>query len=628
MSGPKEKYLPEIDGLRALAILSVLVFHLDSGWLPGGFLGVDMFFVISGFLITRLIVNARAENQFSFRAFYLRRAWRLLPAFLVTLLLTWIIAWQVLFPLELKNFASTSMAALLSLSNYQLARGTDYFSPDATGNPLLHTWSLAVEEQFYLLYPLLLVLGLSCRAASRRLISAVVVTALFIASVVVSRGSGSHAFYGLEGRAWELAAGCFTAALMQHRAWLPPHFSWLGLALCAASLSLITLPMATVAGTVLLIATRAGGPGTMLHGLLVLPPVRYLGRMSYSLYLVHWPLFVLFRAWKGHWDVIDQMLCAAASLIIAAALHHGVENPLRRTADHRHQRWLVAAALMLVIGLMISADQVRRHNGFAGALAETWLRRVLPDCDVIKPAKATLLTIGQEGRTPEVFLLGDSHAQCLVHELHRELLAQGRAGQCWVAPATLPAAGVTSSEHSASLTAEVLPQIAAGPCRTVILCASWSWYLKPDRQPRIQMPADSTPEDMQQVVLQALTRTITLLTQAGKQVILLYPIPTMGRQVPQDMARALRHGESFPPEWVTLDAHRQFHARALQLLRQLEKACPVTAVHPEDILQKDGHLPYRSGGLSLYEDNSHLSGEGARHLLPGVLKSITLKTTQ
>jgi hypothetical protein len=383
--------------------------------------------------------------------------------------------------------------------------------------------------------------------------------------------------------------------------------------------------MAAVAGTVLLIATRAGGPGTLIYSLLVLPPVRYLGRMSYSLYLVHWPLFVLYRAWKGHWDVIDQMLCAAASLIIAAALHHGVENPLRRTADHRHQRWLVAAALMLVIGLMISADQVRRHNGFAGASAEIWLRRVLPDCDVIKPAKATLLTIGQEGRTPEVFLVGDSHAQCLVHELNRELLAQGRAGQCWVAPATLPAAGVTSSEHSASLTAEVLPQIAAGPCRTVILCASWSWYLKPDRQPRIQMPADSTPEDMQQVVLQALTRTITLLTQAGKQVILLYPIPTMGRQVPQDMARALRHGESFPPEWVTLDAHRQFHARALQLLGQLEKACAVTAVHPEEILQEDGHLPYRSGGLALYEDNSHLSGEGARQLLPGVLKSITPK---
>jgi peptidoglycan/LPS O-acetylase OafA/YrhL len=625
MSGPNDKHLPEIDGLRALAILSVLMFHLDSGWLPGGFLGVDMFFVISGFLITRLIVTARAENQFSFRAFYLRRAWRLLPAFLVTLLLTWIVAWQVLFPLELKNFASTSMASLLSLSNYQLARGTDYFSPDATGNPLLHTWSLAVEEQFYLLYPMLLVLGLRGRAGIRRMIAAGVVTVLFVASVIVSHKHGSHAFYGLEGRAWELAAGCFTAALIQHRVWRHSLLSWLGLALCIASLSLLNLPAVAVLSTVLLIATRAGGPGSMLHGLLVLPPVRYLGRMSYSLYLVHWPLFVLYRAWKGHWDGTDQMLCAAASVIIAAALHHGVENPLRRTADHRCQRWLVVAALVLVTGLMITADQVRRQNGFAGAPAELWLRRVLPDCDVIKPAKATLLPIGQQGRTPEVFLMGDSHAQCLVNELHRELLAQGRAGQCWVAPATLPAAGVTSSEHSASLTAEVLPQIAAGPCQTVILCASWSWYLKPDRQPRILMPADSTPEDMHQVVLQALTRTITLLTQAGKQVILLYPIPTMGRQVPQDMARALRHGEAFTPDWLTLAAHHQFHARAFQLLGELEKACPFTAVHPEDILQKDGRLPYRSGGLALYEDNSHLSGEGARHLLPGVLKFITPK---
>lgn len=614
MSGTNLKHLPELDGLRALAITAVLVFHLRPEWLPGGFLGVDIFFVISGFLITRLIVADHAAGQFSFRGFYMRRARRLLPAFFVTLLLTWIAGWQVLFPSELKAFASTSMAAVLSLSNYQLARSADYFSPEAASNPLLHTWSLAVEEQFYLLYPLPLVLCLHCQKRSRGLIIAVAAILM-----VVSGWYGSQSFYGLEGRAWELAVGCLIAALPLRTGRLS---AWLGVALCAASLSMIKLPVLAVAGTALLIASRSGGPGTMLHSMFVLAPIRYLGRMSYSLYLVHWPLIVLYRAWTGHWKTADQVLCVTASIIIAAALHHGVENPIRRKTEQRLHQWLVPAALIFIITLIFTAHYVRQKQGFVGAPAEAWLRRVLPDCDVPKPEKARLLAIGKEGQVPEVFLLGDSHAQCLVAELHRELLAQGRAGQCWVAPATLPAEGVTTSEHSAAFTTEVLPQIAAGPCKVVILCASWSWYLKNDC---IQKPAGSTPEAVHQLVLQGLTRTITHLTEAGKQVVVLYPIPGMRRHVPQDMVRALRSGKAFAPAWLTLEEHHQFHAESFRLLGELEKNGSITALHPEDIMQRDGLLPYRSGELSLYEDNSHLSSEGARMLLPEVLRVILQK---
>jgi peptidoglycan/LPS O-acetylase OafA/YrhL len=142
-------HLPELDGLRAVAISAVLLFHLDPSLLKGGFLGVDIFFVISGFLITWKIAPQIAEGRFSFGEFYLGRARRLVPVFLLTLMLTWLAAWWLLFPAELKSLSSTTLAALMGLANYQFSRRLDYFAPDLDAQPLLHTWSLAVEEQFY-----------------------------------------------------------------------------------------------------------------------------------------------------------------------------------------------------------------------------------------------------------------------------------------------------------------------------------------------------------------------------------------------------------------------------------------------------------------------------------------------
>ena len=175
-------YLREIEGLRALAIVAVLLFHLNSAWLPGGFFGVDVFFVISGFLITRLILPQIDAGSFSFRQFYLRRAKRLLPVFLLMLMLTWIAAWQLFFPAGLQSLSRASFAAVLSFANYEFAKQLDYFASASETNPLLHTWSLAVEEQFYFFFPLILVLTRRCQVTEKwRWIGGSCVTILFFA---------------------------------------------------------------------------------------------------------------------------------------------------------------------------------------------------------------------------------------------------------------------------------------------------------------------------------------------------------------------------------------------------------------------------------------------------------------
>lgn len=632
-------YLPELDGLRALAISAVLIFHLQPEILPGGFLGVDMFFALSGYLITRLITAALSEGSFTLSGFYIRRVQRLLPAFLVTLVMTCLASWYVLFPADLRHLSGTAAAALLSISNYQLAGAADYFSPDAIGNPLLHTWSLAVEEQFYLLCPLLLMF--THRWRQKKVFFACLVAALIALCWWTAGQNSARAFFGLEGRAWELAAGCLTALLMSGVCLSCKTSRWLGAAGLVLTLAAVAwtderqafpwngmLPVTL--GTLLMIVSRCGGVGTPMYQFFTLAPLCYLGRLSYALYLIHWPVIVLYRAWTGSWAWHDQMLCLSVAAAAAAALHHLLENPMRQMQRPLPRLIAACTAAVLMSGMMLAIYQVRKAEGSLKAPAVAWLESVLPDHATPKPARATLLPLGVADRAPEVFLLGDSHAQCLVRSLHEALLSQRRSGQAWVAPATLPAAGVLSSEYSAEFTREVLPHIISSPCRVVVMCVSWSWYLRESigGKPRLHLPEDKSQADVPALVLAGLERTLGDLTAAGKKVIIIYPIPSMKQHVPQLMVQSLRRGRELPPAWISLDAHELASADARALLSALAGSRRFTSVYPAATLQQDGWLPYHDQGKALYEDNSHLSKIGAQKLMPEIMRSVKAALTE
>jgi len=619
-STPAPAHLPEVDGLRAVAILAVLLCHLDFTLLGGGFLGVDLFFVISGFVITRKISAQIQAGNFSFREFYFSRARRLLPVLLLTLLLTWGAGWWLLFPNELKSLGSTTLAALAGLANYQFARGLDYFAPELEAQPLLHLWSLAVEEQFYLLYPLLLWMVIR-RQSQRRLISVLVLA--FLVSSVLSFTVPRQAFFGLESRAWELGAGCLVALWPGLK--LRPVLGWLGALLCLGSFALITqrIPVPSpaalpvVIGAALLIATRAGGTGSVLHRALVLPPVQYLGRISYTLYLIHWPVIALGPRFSLTWGWMEKGTAALLSLALSCLVHHVVENPARRM----RLGWKLALPLAAVFAaLAVVAGTARSKQGWLGSPAEAALRQVHPGCGIPKPPTNQWVPLGRAEKAPDMLLIGDSHAQCLIPALDAALKQQNLSGSAWVAHATLPLTGVSTSKHSDEFRARVWPEILRSPARHVVIMASWTSYLPFDDigwQAKGNAPAAGS-------VQAALRESFQRLTEAGKHVIALDPVPTYLQHVPEYLVRCRRLGVMPASELMTPAQHQGRHSHALAMLDATLSDFPAVQRIPSArlMLRDDGHLRYHEKGQSLYEDASHLTRDGAEVLMPALIEAL------
>jgi peptidoglycan/LPS O-acetylase OafA/YrhL len=641
MSRADSGYHEEIDGLRALAILAVVIYHATPGWLSGGFLGVDVFFVISGFLISRLILRKTAGGNFSLPEFYQRRAKRLLPVFLLTLVLTWLAGWQLLFPDELRSLGSASFAACLSFSNYHFSKGAGYFDPQAETNPLLHTWSLAVEEQFYLVFPFILQFFWRREEKRGRFFfkAAGTVVVLFIVSLLLTRWKPARAFYGLESRAWELGAG-FLVAVFQNRfptatiGRCDPILAIFGLLMCVTSFvvfterSAIPAPVAfmPVIGTVILIMTRLGGIGTPLYRLATLSPVRYLGRISYSLYLIHWPVLVFQKAHLGWESTGTQWTGVVVAFALAIAVHHAIENPIRYARNPVVLGRLGWAGLALLIGLGGLAKFVRLHNGYVKAPCEAWLRQVLPESGAKKPPAAAFINIGEPGQSPELFLLGDSHAQCLVESMHEQLLARHRAGACWVAPSTIPGRGIISSEYSRRFSEEALERIAKGDWKTIILCANWSIYLDVDpndrkTQQRIKNP-HNTVEEGRHLMEEGLYQTIRTFTEAGKKVVVVYPIPRMDRHVPIFMAKTLMRGGQLPRFLVSEDDYFIQNSSALRMLDTLKARTGFAAIQPLETFTLERGIRFHEGHQSYYEDPGHLSHLGATRLVTPMLQRL------
>ncbi len=239
-------YRPDVDGLRAVAVLPVIAYHLGFRPIPGGFIGVDVFFVISGFLIGSLVFKELEQGRFSFAGFYVRRIRRLFPALLVMMAATAIGAYFIIYPSRYEEFAQSLAAATFSVSNIYFFLTAGYFDGPAITKPLLHTWSLAVEEQFYLLFPPL-ALWLTTRVPNRTtLIIAIIGAVSFVWSAITAFTSPNESFYLLHTRAWELALGLLLARGVQPRmtsALVRASVAGIGLLLIVASVFLITNDM-------------------------------------------------------------------------------------------------------------------------------------------------------------------------------------------------------------------------------------------------------------------------------------------------------------------------------------------------------------------------------------------------
>ncbi len=333
------KYRPDIDGLRAIAILPVVAFHAGINSIPGGFIGVDIFFVISGYLITKILLEEIKNNSFSILEFYKRRILRIMPALSAVILATVLAGYLLLLPNEFREIGQTVISTSLFVSNIFFWKQAGYFDGPAEQKPFLHTWSLAVEEQFYIIFPLILLL--LWRFFGIRFIYFIIGTCLlsFALSVIITPLSHSSAFYLLPTRAWELGVGSLIAAgFFPKIEELRTRSIIVLFGLIAIIVSILAiqpgldfpgwraaLPVLGAAAFILYT------PGTFLNNTLSSKALTSIGKISYSLYLWHWPIIVYYRMIYGQeLKFIDSVIVVLLSFAIATISYLYIEQPFRQ----------------------------------------------------------------------------------------------------------------------------------------------------------------------------------------------------------------------------------------------------------------------------------------------------------
>jgi peptidoglycan/LPS O-acetylase OafA/YrhL len=391
VAGADAHFRPDVEGLRAVAVVAVLLYHMRLPLFPGGFVGVDVFFVISGFLITGLLLRELAgTGRVDFVAFYARRARRLLPMALLVIVATVALAALVLSPIELRDVAGDAAAAALYVSNYWFAaQSTDYLAGDRAVLPLLHYWSLGVEEQFYLVWPLLLLAG--WRLGRGGAIAAVLVATFagsLALSVVVTDISAPWAFFSLPTRAWQLALGGLIAVGVIRLPGRAP--AWIGSAAGLAGMAMVAVAVVYLGETVAypgaiallpavgaaLLIVSGERPGSLVNAALATAVPRWIGRISYSLYLWHWPLLMLLPLALDRFGLGTRIALAGLAVVLAAASTRVIERPFRSLplTGRRARR---ALALGLAASVVVASGAVA-----GGELAVQRLPRSLPSSTI------------------------------------------------------------------------------------------------------------------------------------------------------------------------------------------------------------------------------------------------------
>lgn len=409
-------YRKDIEGLRAIAVAVVLLYHFGVPGLDGGFIGVDVFFVISGFLITSLLISERARHgRVSFATFYARRARRLLPISATVLVATAIgSAFLLPAPLLSDTAADIRWAALFAANILFARRGSDYLGAELAPSPLRHYWSLAVEEQFYVIWPALIALAtLGARRIRLRVgaVMAVLIGASFVASVLLTSSTPTWAYYGLHTRAWELGLGALLAALAPQFDRVPSGvramLGWLGLAgVIVAACTFGTVAFPGWSATLPVLAAGAllvSGPSTpgSPAGLLSTPVFTYLGTRSYSLYLWHWPAIILAEAHLGHsLSVVQKVALAVGVFVVAELGFRVIEQPIRSSRGLAKRRALSISigGALVVVGLIASAGLASYQPDLTTGVTATAPELLTPDT-TLAPATTVAATIAETTTT-------------------------------------------------------------------------------------------------------------------------------------------------------------------------------------------------------------------------------------
>jgi peptidoglycan/LPS O-acetylase OafA/YrhL len=586
------KYRPEIDGLRAIAVLSVFLFHLNHQWLPGGFVGVDIFFVISGYLITSLLYIDFNAGKFSLSRFYQRRIARIFPALFTVALVTIVGAAFIYSPLDFARAGSSLIAAVLSVANIKYAFQGNYFTASPDAQPYLHYWSLSVEEQFYMLFPLILYLIFRYGRRYLTAFLAAVGIASLIVCVVFTHMKPVWAFYLLPTRAWELCSGSILATLpfpernertFSLLSWAPV----VGLFLIGSSLGLLhegsdfpgwkaIIPVVGAAAIILPAPQRCDA----VHKLLSHPMMVQIGKMSYSLYLWHWPVFSLI---DYRFYLLPEgsrlLLKVSLSVVLTIFTFYLVENRSRIFLNRPDSCRLAYMALTACLAVSIPLGFTIRKNNYI-------------DAKVADVANGGLVFPGKSGAS-SVVLMGDSNG-CMYGKLLKAICAD-LGDRLTVISVDGGDSLPSRSGAGENLWLSSLNVVRKTKPDYLVVANLWSLRLR---------------EDPDRLVV-----ALDQLKPYVKHIILLNQPPTL----PSEATRVSIRGGCRPPfrETVKVNTERQKVNNFLACLQSSNVSVIDTARY---FKSKEGDIIYvDENGRQLFYDCTHLSDYGAEKLR-GVLE--------
>lgn len=659
------KYRPDIDGLRAVAVITIMFFHFGIPGFGGAFSGPEVFFVLSGYLIASRIFYQVEKGTFSFSDFYYKRIRRLFPAYLLMVLCTVVAAWIWLLPADFREFSKSFFASTVYMSNLQFYRESGYFDTASHLKPLLHTWSLSVEEQFYLFFPVTVAV-LAWMSRRQFFFAFLAISAVsFIAAVIVIEQDKSLVFYMFPFRIWELGLGIMIAT----GCYVLPKFrqAWVNEGLAVLGLALILVPMFVYAPTMKfpglaavpacvgtwLIIQLDGERSTLVQRFLALKPMAIVGTLSYSLYLWHWPIYVFYAYTDTNGVDAAEMSALMVVILIASYLtYHYVEDPMRRGANLfvRTPKAVYLSAGVSTAVLMVMALTIFVRDGMPDrfdpktreAIAATSLFGEMGrDCTELAQSRLEDMAYCEVGAPFEAerytLIWGDSHSPTY------------RAGLASAAGPDVDALIVWSGGCPALFDAEVDELVASAAdeaaCArrnaavrrlvetdrridSVIILGRWSYYgrgtgLGVDSTNAIKVwPAGQgpvAPGDQYAVYMDLFEHTVSVLEQAGVKVFVIeqppeFPEFNARKFVLDTLTGKMSEDEIAGMVTIPYSLVEERQGPMMKLLARLEREGRITLLPTHRQMCGEAACSLLRDGAPLYFDNNHL----ATAMVPGI----------
>lgn len=655
----KLEYMPHIDGLRAIAVLAVFLFHLDITFINSGYVGVDIFFVISGYLITRLIVEHKRQNDFSFAEFYARRARRLFPALFATASASLAFGFLVLSPPDYANLGSQAFHAILSISNFWFWNNSGYFAAEAKVLPLLHTWSLSVEEQFYLLWPPLLVFVIFKFGKFLQAIAVLLLFCMSLASAWYFYGFAADAiFYLMPFRVFEFMIG---AALV----WLPSNrlnqlnsnvIATLSLLILIASTSLLTsdkqpqpvfLLLPCIASACLIYFR-----GTFIaHNILGNKLIVGLGKISYSLYLIHWPVIVYMYYFDlSAFTSLEKITAFLICILLAILSYKFIEQPFRKSKGKLPQFSPAAFGLgcATLAGLLAyPASSIWANQGYEWRLpnlnpslylVHETIENTSPQQHAMSAGKGFPKVFGFGSKAQDAkraILIGDSHADQYrdtvdyLGKRHNINFTLSRFPGCPPIFGTYKIYGSTSNTRKQERCKLQIKHwrklLQTEKFDYVLLSSRWAWLYEPTKYGEYDYRRDylvdaKNPildtEVSRKVFREKLSETVDEITAIGSHVILFSQIPNAGKNIAKcnEVPRYIMSREEINARCVGVSMKTALDRLKYtdNVIRNIGKKENVTAILPSQYFCRKGqlHCDVIRNNTFIYYDDDHINEFG------------------